>query len=552
MQGEQSDEARKAVVTEDDKPPPNEETGQSFSAASGSLAPSIPHETQALEPTIDEDQEPSESTTTSDAAGFCACDTDLNYFHREATFHEEISSGEFTKVRCLADCCRSSSGDWDGKVELHRWKVNPKSDEQTVVVKRVVSSRVRFNLGKQFNERVSQYGGDQRCAEDCLNEIGVYCYLSRLQDVPQYILSMLTAFESDNDAWLVLSHANDGDIITRMQASKKEGTPLSTSQMISWTWQLLQGVHYLHKHCIGHRDISLENVLLCDGEVRLMDFGQSVRTQSSEGIPLRYFLPLGKPYYRPAECNSPTQRYVDVLVPEGAQAGDVSFDKKRMIEVLLPSSAVPGKLCSAEHWGYTVPPVDVFACGVCLFIMATGGPPWNQASLGDSIFVWVQQEGITELAKRWKKPLPPCADKLLAAMLQSEPSKRLSVEQCLSHQWFDPMRNTVVPVTSASRAKRAEARSSSSTTLSSPRDEPSTTVSKPSFTAKHKFLTAPPPCRRREPRPRLRSLSASSNRARRGAESIGCGTVSTSSEEFAPVGSAFNAVRRKSKLSTIR
>merc|ERR1719460_1170404 len=91
-----------SVVTEDDKPPPNEETSQSLSAASG-----IPRDAQALEPTIDEDQEPSESTTTSDAGGFCPCDTDLNYFHREATFHEDISSGEFTKVRCLADCCRS-------------------------------------------------------------------------------------------------------------------------------------------------------------------------------------------------------------------------------------------------------------------------------------------------------------------------------------------------------------------------------------------------------------------------------------------------------------
>ena len=44
-----------------------------------------------------------------------------------------------------------------------------------------------------------------------------------------------------------------------------------------WSWQLLQAVAFLHKQQICHRDISLENILLSKGDIRLMDFGQAVR-----------------------------------------------------------------------------------------------------------------------------------------------------------------------------------------------------------------------------------------------------------------------------------
>ena len=35
---------------------------------------------------------------------------------------------------------------------------------------------------------------------------------------------------------------------------------------------------------ISHRDISLENVLLSGGDVRLMDFGQAVQTHLETGL----------------------------------------------------------------------------------------------------------------------------------------------------------------------------------------------------------------------------------------------------------------------------
>jgi serine/threonine protein kinase len=380
--------------------------------------------------------------------------TNLDFFHAEASFDQDIFEGQFTKVKGLSECCRG-----DGKVELHRWTkaacggsswAHTAGSYSNAVVKRVLSSRVGSNVGKERNERIVCRGHSGRHAEDCLNEIGVYCYLARQADLPQFILRMHAVFQSGPDVWMVLEHANSGDLFAVVQKLKREGTSLSMDQLMTWMWQLLQAVLYLHSHCIGHRDISMENVLLCDGVVRLMDFGQAVQTHTAGGELFRYFNALGKPYYRPAECHVPVSKTVQVNVPKDARPGELAFvqttDGDCLCDVLLPDTAVPGHPCMAEPWGYTVPPVDIFACGVCFFIMTTGMPPWRNATLSDPHFTWVHQCGISQLLKHWKKPLPAPADELLTAMVHSVPTKRPSAQRCLSSRWFEPMCGADMPV----------------------------------------------------------------------------------------------------------
>merc|ERR1712060_798434 len=118
---------------------------------------------------------------------------------------------------------------------------------------------------------------------------------------------MYVAFDAGDDIWLVLEHADEGDLFGVVKSGN-----LEDRHMMLWMWQLLQAVSYLHKLYIGHRDISLQNILLHRGDVRLMDFGQAVQTHSTDGQLLRYFIPAGKDSYRAPECYIPNEFTVHV------------------------------------------------------------------------------------------------------------------------------------------------------------------------------------------------------------------------------------------------
>lgn len=379
--------------------------------------------------------------------------TDLDYYHSSAVMSQALSKGEFTKVRTLSDCCRDN-----GKVELHRWQAEGK--EVPVVVKRVLAAQVTVNQGRESNERLLHGCACGRDAEDTLTEIGVYYRLFSREDVPRYLLKMYLAFQPDRDIWLVLEHADGGDLFNVVQAERATG--VRPQQMMTWMWQLTHAVSYLHKLNMGHRDLSIENILLCGQEVRVMDFGQAVLSHAPSGVALRYFRPVGKPYYRAPECHVPTGK-LRVDAPAGALPGEVVFveapdasGRRYLCEVQLPADAAGS--CEAEPYGYAVQPIDTFACGVCFFILAMSMPPWKEACMSDPHFAWIKAQGVPRLLQAWKKVLPPGATELLSSMLAVDPTKRPTMEDCCNHAWFEQLRGTEVPCHSASQWCVAEMR----------------------------------------------------------------------------------------------
>jgi len=221
------------------------------------------------------------------------------------------------------------------------------------------------------------------------------------------------------------------------------GDPLAEGEKKRYISQILQAVQYLHGRNVGHRDLSLENVLLRGGNCVLVDFGQAVRLRGLDGTPLRYFAEAGKRMYRAPEMYVPRQSVVQVVGPNDGSPGcvaQVSYDKCRC-EVLLPQDATPGKPCSAETYGYAAAPADIFACGVCAFVLVVGKPPWAVARDLDPTFSFIRRHGVTMLLKQWRGGAAQTSgsgeeEALLAQMLRTEPSRRPSLDECLRAPWL--------------------------------------------------------------------------------------------------------------------
>lgn len=361
-----------------------------------------------------------------------ARDSDLAYFWRCVQVDlAPWSRGGFSVVGRIATSVH-------GEVRYVR-----AADGTAAVAKVVSSESVAKSREKMANERHAWFGDtEMTVVEDPWNEIAVLTYLQRATEQCSFIIRLLGMFQDDSSAYLVTEYCDGGDLFERVAY----GDPLAEEEKARYVSQLLHAVQHLHRHNIGHRDISLENVLLRGGDCVLMDFGQAVRLRAMDGLVLRYFAEAGKKMYRAPEMYVPRERSIQVVCPAGAARGgglvaQVCYDRSRC-EVLLPKDAEPGKPCSVEPHGYAAAPVDVFACGVCAFVLAAGKPPWVVARDIDPTFSFIRRNGVPALLRQWRAGLPGVdasphiEDSFLAATLRVDPTQRVDVDECLRNHWL--------------------------------------------------------------------------------------------------------------------
>ncbi|GAB9477147.1 hypothetical protein Gpo141_00014209, partial [Globisporangium polare] len=224
--------------------------------------------------------------------------------------------------------------------------------------------------------------------DDTRHEVSI---VSRLRELPphanvvQYLGSSASPDSESDVAHVVMEYCPRGDLFSYLVA--RPWSRMTDHEALHVVLHLARGLQYLHGHNIAHRDLSLENVLVgAHGQFKICDFG--LGCDASQLVAHTGF----RVYY---------------MAPE----------------------LVSGALCDPKK-------ADMWSLGVMLYVMLTGSPLVELASVGTKEFRAIRDYGCRWLIQLWQLQhlfVEPTLD-LLTRLLHVDPALRCeSAELILSH-----------------------------------------------------------------------------------------------------------------------
>uniref|UniRef100_A0A8C5K1Z8 Myosin light chain kinase 3 n=1 Tax=Jaculus jaculus TaxID=51337 RepID=A0A8C5K1Z8_JACJA len=219
--------------------------------------------------------------------------------------------------------------------------------------------------------------------EDVKNEINIMNQLSHVN-----LIQLYDAFESKNSFTLIMEYVDGGELFDRITDEKYHLTELD---VILFTRQICEGVHYLHQHYILHLDLKPENILCVNQtghQIKIIDFGLARRYKPREKLKVNFGTP-------------------EFLAPEVVNYEFVSF------------------------------PTDMWSVGVITYMLLSGLSPFLGETDAETMnfivnCVWDFDadtfEGLSEEAKDF-----------VSRLLVKEKSCRMSATQCLKHEWLNDL-----------------------------------------------------------------------------------------------------------------
>jgi len=242
--------------------------------------------------------------------------------------------------------------------------------------KLVVLKHIDLSTSQKFNVNIP---------EDPFRELQVIEVLKTSNGQNNHIVKYEdeAIFFEANHLFIAMEYCSDNDLYDYV-----EGRPdgrLNEVEALYIFRQIAFGVQYLHYQGIAHRDLSLENVLLHQGQAKLCDFGLSTNVHNvcSDHV--------GKLYY---------------MAPE-------------IVRGIKYRPAV----------------ADIWSLGIMLFILLTGSPLIADENLREAVFCVLEIYGIQRILEMWGMNNSFRRDTidLLTDMLQVNPTKRISINDVLNH-----------------------------------------------------------------------------------------------------------------------
>ncbi|XP_015119374.1 calcium/calmodulin-dependent protein kinase type II alpha chain isoform X8 [Diachasma alloeum] len=200
------------------------------------------------------------------------------------------------------------------------------------------------------------------------------------------IVRLHESIQEENCHYLVFDLVTGGELFEDIVA-REFYSEADASHCIQ---QILESVHHCHHNGIVHRDLKPENLLLASkakgAAVKLADFGLAIELQ---GDAQAWYGFAGTPGY---------------LSPE---------------------------VLKKEPYGK---PVDIWACGVILYILLVGYPPfWDEDQ--HRLYSQIKAGAYDYPSPEWDTVTPE-ARNLINQMLTVNPSRRITASEALRHPWI--------------------------------------------------------------------------------------------------------------------
>ncbi|XP_048513345.1 calcium/calmodulin-dependent protein kinase type II alpha chain isoform X4 [Athalia rosae] len=200
------------------------------------------------------------------------------------------------------------------------------------------------------------------------------------------IVRLHDSIQEENFHYLVFDLVTGGELFEDIVA-REFYSEADASHCIQ---QILESVHHCHHNGVVHRDLKPENLLLASkakgAAVKLADFGLAIEVQGEQQA---WFGFAGTPGY---------------LSPE---------------------------VLKKEPYGK---PVDIWACGVILYILLVGYPPfWDEDQ--HRLYAQIKAGAYDYPSPEWDT-VTPDAKNLINQMLTVNPSKRITASDALKHPWI--------------------------------------------------------------------------------------------------------------------
>ncbi|XP_051143743.1 CBL-interacting serine/threonine-protein kinase 11-like [Andrographis paniculata] len=203
--------------------------------------------------------------------------------------------------------------------------------------------------------------------------------MSRLSH--RHVVKIFEVLATKRKIYIVMEYLKGGELFSRVSKGR-----FSEDLGREYFHQLISAVSFCHRRGVYHRDLKLENMLLDEnGVLKVSDFGLSALKDQVRADGLLHTL-----------CGTPAYVAPEILAKKG----------------------------------YDGAKVDVWMCGVILFVLTAGYLPFNDHNLMN------MYRKIYKGEFRCPKWMSPDLRRFIARLLDTNPARRITIDEIKEDPWF--------------------------------------------------------------------------------------------------------------------